>query len=65
LRDTVKAAVAAILSFGGVGLAPDALAWGHFDGKHFGHGKRIATNHRIMTDENPSESLPQSVGAPS
>ena len=36
------AAVAAILALG-AGVAHDALAWGRFDGSHFGQGKRIAS----------------------
>ena len=38
-RSLIKvAAVATILALGGLGLAYDALAWGRFDGRHFGHG---------------------------
>jgi hypothetical protein len=37
------AAVAAILAFGGVALAHDALAWGRFKSGHVADGKRSAS----------------------
>jgi len=41
-RSLIKvAAVAAIIALGGLGLTHDALAWGRFDGRHFGHGGRF------------------------
>ena len=43
-RSLIKAAaVATILAFGGLGVAHDSLAWGRFDGRHFGQGKRSAS----------------------
>ena len=41
-RSLIKAAaVATILAFGGLGVAHNSLAWGRFDGCHFGQGGRV------------------------
>ena len=48
------AAVAAILALGGAGVAHDALAWGRFDGRHFGEGGRVTIDdqgRRVFYDQ--------------
>ena len=51
-RSLIKvAAVATILALGGLGLAYDALAWGRFDGRHFGHGAWFTGKSMTMADE--------------
>ena len=59
-RSLIKAAaVATILAFGGLGLASDSLAWGRFDGRHFGQGGRVTGklndhDQRVSRDRPPT-----------
>ena len=59
-RSLIKAAaVAAILALGGLGFAHDSLAWGRFDGRHFGQGGRVTGKlhdhgRRVSPDRSPT-----------